>query len=770
MKKVILLCLCILFLFLPTSANYYPTAGLTASGGDIYLNQSVSLPYPLAQLTCHMIGSPYGGFPSCYQNYPTTKYRVMAGRGTDVYEVLTDQIGSSFLISSVPGSHTQSGTYYNASKDSYLTYLQLYTTQWITVFTVDSTLTYDFHYAQPPAPATSNLTINVKTLATPNGNIENANVSLEQNNGFIYGKTDIYGNVTFLNAQTNTTPRTINVVAYGYKDFTEEYTALTGEFSNLFHQVYLTNQFTPVCGWNLYNIKQGDTGIDVTNQVSVNEYYNGTWINETPTYYPDEPLKSLSYFIYDTNNFITGKPSLSDYRCAGNDPNGTIQFTLPSGYLPYTIKGLNGAGINYVVMTPNTAIPIQGKCSKVFSNGEIVNPTKIIINRFEVGFSEIITTVNHLAQSLNNNPGNYTFTAYDSVTNKVLNSGSFLCETGTNATGKTYLGVHSEFIYDADNYAANLNITPLPYRNVYVELVDANTGANIVNYDVSIKDDLNKWYNYTVLADLGKLTAHAYISDDRIITVYIKKAGYIDVNKIVILSGSGLDYNFDHIIKMSTVKTNSNGGITYWNIKTLTDMYGYPIPNVSIGIFSGIDKVMSGNTNNGGNLLINITNNTGRIYDVVGTKAGYKSAQQNDQLPNGANYETVLYLIPLAPTTTQPTPTPLPNVTPINNNGLSAGTCRLSLDTDNETIWSPFLNIEACVGIQQPIYQQYILACLTDIVLGLILVRKYKSVSGFIVGATIGNSLCALTGLVSWTIWIVVMIPLAMLFLYKGEK
>ena len=200
-----------------------------------------------------------------------------------------------------------------------------------------------------------------------------------------------------------------------------------------------------------------------------------------------------------------------------------------------------------------------------------------------------------------------------------------------------------------------------------------------------------------------------------------------------------------------------------------TDLHVYdfdnpalPIPNVLVRISQNGITTNTGATDNNGKFLALLMKGN---YSLSFTKTNYYPAIEPLTVTGASQNTYYLHYMPIVIPTTTLTIAPTPT---LFNGNLSSSSCRLSLDFNNETLFSPILNIESCVGIVNPVYQRYILAVLVDIILGVWVSRKYNSKEGFIIGVTIGNTLCAVTGLISWSLWIIVMIPMAIVFLYKG--
>jgi PKD repeat protein len=317
------------------------------------------------------------------------------------------------------------------------------------------------------------------------------------------------------------------------------------------------------------------------------------------------------------------------------------------------------------------------------------------------------------------------------------------------------------------------------------------TGKNTVYYRVKNSSSYNmpsvsiqQWeYQYDITDIFHLFGKHAVQID----------GGFTDSNgnfMSALDSNQNYDYKIGGNINQSNTKTyTSSTGSFVLNsdkyINATSDLYGLNttlyvfdiyiydlqqytlrLPNVQVKLYlNNNEYAYGGTTDINGHVII--LGNPGN-YTISLTKSGYYNGGINEVITGAVQKKYYMLAIPVTTTSTiNPTATitslPYTTLPPINTSF-----CRNSIDVNNESFVSPFLNIEACVGIVTPIYQNYILATLITVILAIILGKKNKTLESFLIGAVIGLLISVFTQLISWPIFIMVM--LAMAFIYTMGK
>ena len=532
--------------------------------------------------------------------------------------------------------------------------------------------------------------------------------------------------------------------------------------------------------FNLFiNVQNSITGADITDSVNSALYYNNTWYNETPPYYENLGDVPTNFTLWRNNPYANNKNSLVFFYDPNKLTNNESLSISKPGYLSKdTILFPMLSGTRYIKLIPlNSYSTIsEYNFTKVItvydSNGKTdITPIDVKIRHTPDFEYKQVNPLTGVVYFENNPCGNFIGEVYNRNTAQEIYNWTFsnVCDANKKVTNGS--------IYQKEIWLSDLNVwvtLPLPTESLYVFAKDGITGGDIAPYEVSIEGQpfTGMWHNYTVIKNLGVLTGHVNLEAGKTYKIYVSSNGYITgYNQIFLTATSG--HKTD--INIPLYKSVSPVGFTIWNINVYDALTIYPIPNATVGIWEGLTPLTVGLTNNAGSYAINITNSSIiTTYDIVTSKSGYKT-KTTSATPNGDVYTNNIYLTPIniAPVVT--TYIPIINVTnntPIIGIGLSGSKnyCRLILDWNNETFFSPLTNIEACIGIENINLQNYILASLIIIICGIFAAKKAKSVIAFLIGAIAGDTICLLTGLIEWQAWVIIILPLVLVYFISKEK
>lgn len=524
------------------------------------------------------------------------------------------------------------------------------------------------------------------------------------------------------------------------------------------------------------NVQDSVTGADLTDSVNSALYYKAMWYNDTPPYYENLGDIPTNFSLWRNNPYAGNKNTLSMMYTPAYLVNNEALVISKTGYLSDT-KLLYPmiAGTRYIKLIPLSS----------YSSASEYNFTKIITVYDANGKTDVtpidvkirhtpdfeIKTVNPLTGVVyfKNNPcGNFIGEVYNRNTAQEIYNWTFsnVCDVNKKVTNGT--------LYQKEIWLSTLNawsLPPLPLEPLYVFAKNGINDAAIAPYTVSIQNTASGiWSNYTVMKQLGDLTSHSNLEAGNTYKIYVNSNGYLTGYKQIFLTVTEWHKT---IVYISLYKSVSPVGYTIWDINVFDALTNYPVPAANISVWDGLYPTLLGTTNNNGKYLINITNSSVVItYDIVVSKDGYNTQQKADT-PNGAFYTTNFYLTPInvAPIVTPYTPiiNISSNITGITITGVK-NYCRQVLDWNNETAFSPLTNIEACIGIENVMLQNYILACLIIVICGIFASKKVKSVIGFLIGAIAGNTICLLSGLIEWQVWVIIMLPFVLIYFISKEK